>query len=425
MRALPNALILDRPIRIVTLSSALQMACRIRYRQRQVRDLLEARRRAEDAVRESEEQFRALVNASADVLYRMSPDWTEMRVLNGRGFLADTAEASRNWLERYIMPEDQPRVKAAIEEAIRTKGIFQLEHPVRKADGTTGSVESRAVPLLDAKGQIVEWFGAASDITDRKRAEEELRRAAEDLARSNRDLEQFAYGASHDLQEPLRVVRNFVDLMHRKMADELPSAAAEYMNFITEGVTRMQELIKGLLEYSRVGRAAQDKCADAEQVLGQTIKNMRVLIEDEHVELVCGPLPQVCIDPVQLGQLFQNLIGNAIKFRKPDERPRVEVSARSPVGSGLAHSGMASRRARTSEDSHWLFAVRDNGIGIEPEFKDRVFLIFQRLHTRQEYPGTGIGLAVCKKIVERHGGRIWVESEPGKGSVFYFTLRAG
>jgi PAS domain S-box-containing protein len=239
--------------------------------------------------------------------------------------------------------------------------------------------------------------------TERKHAEEALKEKTEELARSNRDLEQFAYVASHDLQEPLRMVTSYVQLLARRYKGKLDSDADEFIGFALDGSLRMWKLINDLLTYSRVGtREKELKPTDCETVLDQSLNNLKVAIEENGAVVTHDPLPMVMVDNPQWVQVFQNLIGNAIKFRG-NEPPCVHVSA-SRNGNG------------------WIFSVRDNGIGIAPEYAESIFTIFKRIHGRQDYPGTGIGLAICKKIVERHGGHIWMESEVGKGATFYFTL---
>ncbi len=234
-------------------------------------------------------------------------------------------------------------------------------------------------------------------------ANEQLHRMTEDLIRSNKELEQFAYVASHDLQEPLRMVTSYVQLLSKRYRDKLDEDANEFIDFAADGATHMYQLINDLLAYSRVGtRGNSFELVDCEEVFHKTVNNLKVAVEESRAEVTHDPLPKTVADFAQLEQLFQNLIGNGIKFHGK-ESPRVHISAR-PNG------------------DHWDFSVRDNGIGIAPEYKERVFVIFQRLHAKDKYPGTGIGLAICKKIVERHGGRIWVESDPGKGATFYFTL---
>jgi PAS domain S-box-containing protein len=242
------------------------------------------------------------------------------------------------------------------------------------------------------------------DITDRKQAEEGLKRVMSDLERSNRELEQFAYVASHDLQEPLRMVASYTQLLAQRYQGQLDEKAKKYIDYAVDGAVRMQRLITDLLAYSRV-KAPTGSAADVDShaVLGEALRNLQSAIQESHALVTSDDLPTVRADVTQLAQVFQNLIANAIKFHAADA-PCVHVS--------VEDLGL-----------EWRFSVRDNGIGIEAQYAQRIFGIFQRLHTRQEYPGTGIGLAVCKRIVESHGGRIWVESELGKGSVFFFTVK--
>ncbi len=234
----------------------------------------------------------------------------------------------------------------------------------------------------------------------------DLERIQRDLERSNQELEQFAYVASHDLQEPLRMVASYCQLLERRYAEIVDEEGREFISYAVDGATRMQSLINDLLTYSRVGRQEQQleplSCAETLELVRS---NLTTAIEESGATVAVGELPTVMGDASQLMRLFQNLIANAIKFRG-ERTPEIHVDAERH-GDG---------------DGEWLFAVRDNGIGIDPRHADRVFAIFQRLHSRQEYPGTGIGLAVCRKIVERHGGRIWLESEPGRGTTFLFTL---
>src|SRR5439155_6180874 len=236
------------------------------------------------------------------------------------------------------------------------------------------------------------------------------------LARSNRELEQFAYVASHDLQEPLRMITSYTQLIAKRYQQRLDDDAKEFMHFAVDGALRMQRLIQGLLEYSRVGtRGKPFEPTDGEQAFSGALANLKIGVEESGATVTHAPLPKLMADSIQLTQLFQNLIANALKFRT-EKPPHI-------------HLGV-ERRLRVNAASlnvppyEWIFQVRDNGIGIERRYFERVFLIFQRLHTPDRYPGTGIGLAICKKIVERHGGRIWVESEPGCGTTFSFALPA-
>jgi len=244
----------------------------------------------------------------------------------------------------------------------------------------------------------------ARDVTERKKMEQQLNSTLADLQRSNAELEQFAYIASHDLQEPLRMIASYIQLIEEDYKEKLDADADQYIAFAVEGAKRMQTLIEDLLAYSRVGTRGEPLMPTSmKSVLSEAIANLEVAIEESHAVVTHDQLPTVLGDESQLIQLFQNLVGNAIKF-KSDDAPAIHVGVE-----------------ETKDD--WVFSVRDNGIGIDMKYAERIFTVFQRLHSREEYAGTGIGLAVVKKIVERHGGRIWVESTPAKGSTFYFTLR--
>jgi light-regulated signal transduction histidine kinase (bacteriophytochrome) len=262
-------------------------------------------------------------------------------------------------------------------------------------------LEVSADPLvLDGKRHVVL---AINNITARKQAQETLRRTADELARSNTDLQQFASVVSHDLQEPLRTVGGFVQLLQKKYKNQLDAEADQFIEFAVDGAKRMETLIRDLLAYARVGsRGLEVAPTDAAVALRQAINNLSTSIQETAAEITHGKLPTVRADAGQLVQLFQNLIGNALKFHG-EAPPKIHIDA-------------------CRKDNHWQFSVRDNGIGIAPESLDRIFLIFERLHARTQYPGTGIGLAICKRIVDRHGGRIWVESQPGQGATFSFTL---
>ncbi|WP_313933745.1 MULTISPECIES: PAS domain-containing protein [unclassified Calothrix] len=267
---------------------------------------------------------------------------------------------------------------------------------------------------LDLLQQLANQIGIA--LAQAQLLEQETRQAQE-LGRSNSELEQFAYIASHDLQEPLRMVTSYLQLLERRYKNQLDARADEFINYAVDGAQRMQTLINDLLNYSRVSTRAQPfKLVDCNTVLAKAIANLQIAIQESQATITAEPLPQVVADNSQLIQVFQNLLANAIKFRQ-EEPPQIYITAtRNTIESNPENSHHNSLAAE------WLFSFRDNGIGLESQYAEKIFVIFQRLHSRSKYPGTGIGLAICKKIVERHGGRIWMESKPGTGSIFYFTI---
>jgi PAS domain S-box-containing protein len=277
-----------------------------------------------------------------------------------------------------------------------------IELAGRRKDGTEFPIELMLSPLQSAEGILV--TAAIRDITERRRSEEHLGKTVRELKRSNDELQQFAYVASHDLQEPLRMVSSYTQLLAKRYQGRLDSDADEFITFAVDGCNRMQGLIQDLLAYSRAGTSERElREVPSGNALQKALTNLRIMIKQSGAVVTHDALPSVRTDETQLTLIFQNLVGNAVKYRGTED-PRVHVSA-----------------AR-NDDNEWTFSVRDNGLGIDPQYFERIFILFQRLHGRGEFEGTGIGLAVCKKIVERQGGRIWVESQPGKGSTFYFAL---
>jgi|WetSurSiteA1Bulk_404760.scaffolds.fasta_scaffold14608_2 PAS domain S-box-containing protein len=271
-----------------------------------------------------------------------------------------------------------------------------------RKDGTYFPVAYTSTPIIE-DGNIVGAVVTFRDITERKQAEGKLKKLSDELARSNADLQQFAYTASHDLQEPIMVVAGFVKLLAKRYKGKLDEKADEFIEHAIDGTERMQVLIKDLLDYSRVGSTGKSFVhTDCLSALDKAVFNLQIAIKESGAVITHDDLPTVMADSSQLARLFQNLISNAIKFRGK-EASKIHISAR-------------------KKEDEWIFNFKDNGIGIDSKFSEQIFVMFQRLHTKKQYPGTGIGLATCKKIVERHGGRIWVESEQGKGSTFYFTI---
>ncbi|MGD1156268.1 MAG: ATP-binding protein [Terriglobia bacterium] len=357
------------------------------------------------ALKQQEEKFRALLESA--------PDAMVIADRKGRIVLVNAHTEKIFSFERkelvgqalgMLFPEwagVQPGESGPWDFLVAQHGGKTLEMRGLRRDGTQFPAEVRLSPIQTVEGVLVSC--GIRDITERKQAQEALARRSEELERSNADLEQFAFVASHDLKEPLRTVASFVQLLQRRYEGKLDAQADEFIAFAIDGASRMQKLIDDLLAFSRVGtRGGEFQSVECERALHAALQNLTVAIQESGAGVTAEALPTVHADVTQLVSLFQNLIGNALKFHGA-EPPRIHVSAQ-------------------RNGTYWQLSVRDNGIGIEPRYFDRVFGIFQRLHTRQEYPGTGIGLAICKKIVARHGGKIWLESEPGKGTTFYFTL---
>ena len=361
---------------------------------------LSIRKQAEEAAT----LLASIVQSSEDAIYSKSLDNTILSWNPGAESMFGYAagEVIGQSISRLLPEGAVDEWPVMVEKIKRGERIEHHETVIQSKDGRLLNVSVSISPLVDAAGKVMGAAGIARDITERKRAAALLKRHAEELARSNGELERFAYVASHDLQEPLRMVASFLELLAERYKGRLDERADKYINYAVDGAARMKALIDGLLRYSRVttqGRRLEEM--ETRSALDEAMANLGRAIEEKGAVVTHDDLPTVLADPIQLVQLFQNLIGNALKFC--DGTPRVHVAAE-----------------RTGEE--WVFSVRDNGIGIAPEYRERIFQIFQRLHGRDKYPGTGMGLAICKRVVERHGGRIWVESRPGQGSTFLFTL---
>jgi light-regulated signal transduction histidine kinase (bacteriophytochrome) len=284
-------------------------------------------------------------------------------------------------------------------------------------------VLDKAVQIQISPNEPLYSMGVWQDITEQKLFSQQLIEKADELKRSNIDLQQFAYAVSHDLQEPLRTINTYIQLFQKRYPNQLDAEATEFMQFVVEGAHRMKKMIDDLLEYSRVSTLSHAHAlTDCNQVFQQQLLYLLPSYEKNEARITCDELPTLIVDQVQIGQLFRNLLSNALKYRSA-KPPCIHISAKRIATPSHKNGKVTSSWVNKADDT-WLFAIRDNGIGIAPEFHERIFQIFQRLHTREEYPGTGIGLALCKRIVERHGGCIWVDSQFGAGSTFYFTLPA-
>jgi len=372
-----------------------------------IRDI-SVRKEAEQHLAQMEGKYRGLLEAAPDAMVVVNQDG-EIVLLNLQaekrfGYRRDELLGQKvkniipeGFAERLIA-DDLRSAEDALAQQIGTG----IELTGRRKDGSEFPIEIMLSPLESAEGILV--TAAIRDISVRKEAEANLLQKVVELNRSNEELGEFAYAASHDLQEPLRMVASYTQLLSRRYKGKLDSDADEFIAFAVDGASRMQRLIQDLLAYSRVGTKVKNLLdTSSEEALQQALVNLRGAIEESGALVTHDPLPTVRADEMQLIQLFQNLVGNAIKYQSPGV-PQVQISA--------AKNG----------EKKWLFSVQDNGLGIDPQYFEKIFGMFQRLHKRQAFAGTGIGLAICKKIVERHGGSISVESQPGQGSTFRFTL---
>jgi PAS domain S-box-containing protein len=493
------------------------------------------RREAEQAYESTDQHLRALITATNDVVYRMNHDWSVMQPLDGRKFLANTDEPIRDWLQKYIHPDDQKFVMDSVNEAVKNRKIFQLEHRVLRADNTIGWTLSRAIPITNSEGNVVEWFGAASDVTQRKmieqalieseekframadnipnlawmanadgwitwynrkwydytgttaeqmegwgwqivhdpvelpkviekwkssldtgkpfemifplkgadgvfrpfltrvlpvknaegkivrwfgtntdvttqkQEEEKLERLVKErtaqLERSNQDLLQFAHVASHDLKEPLRKIQTFADKIELALSDTMPANVKQYLDKINIASERLSNMIAGVLSYSQMNSENQStSLVDLNKVLSHIQNDLEITIQQTGATIEISDLPTIEGAEVLLHQLFYNLINNSIKFRKKEVAPAIRISC-SSIKNDKAH-----------------LIVSDNGIGFDPQFAEVIFDTFSRLHPKDRFEGTGLGLSLCKKIVSRHNGSIWAESTKNHGSIFHIDI---
>jgi PAS domain S-box-containing protein len=367
--------------------------------------------KSEQSVRYSEARLRALLTASSEVIYRMSPDWKIMYHLGGRNFLAGTG-TTENWQEKYIPVEDRQKFTDAINKAVTNKDTFQLEHRVFQADGAIGWAISRAIPILDADGNIIEWFGAATNITARKLYESSLEARVEDrtreLKRSNEDLQQFAHVASHDLKEPLRKIRIFTSLLEDEFRALFPDKAKSYIKKIISASDRLTSMVEGVLRFSEADDIGVNlEMISLNEVIAEIETDFEILIQQKSAVIKKDTLPEIEGAKVLVYQLFYNLINNSLKFSKPGISPVIQVS---------------SSFIECNKREFAVITISDNGIGFEPEFQEKIFDTFLRLHSKDKYEGTGLGLSLCRKIVQRHGGTIKARGFKDQGAQFTVHL---
>jgi len=364
-------------------------------------DLKTALADRETALREVErerERFTFMAESMPQKIFTAKPngevDYFNQQWMEFTGLSFDQIKGW-GWTQ-FIHPEDLDANLAIWRHALETGEPFHFEHRFRRADGKYRWHLSRVHAMRDPEGNITMWIGSNTEIHEQKEKEEELRRA-------NEDLQQFAYSASHDLQEPIRNVAVYSEIIAKRYADKLDADAQQFLGFLQEGGRRLATLVSDLLAYTRASMAEiSETSVDASLILKNAISSLAEAIRESDAVITYDELPEVYMGEAHLQQVFQNLIANALKYRD-ESAPQIHISA--------------ARRG-----SQWCFSVRDNGIGIDPQYKERIFGLFKRLHHDRKHSGTGIGLAICQRVVQRYGGRIWVESESGKGATFFFTV---
>lgn len=367
---------------------------------------IEERKKAEEALMESEKKFRDMAENTADWIWEMDETglirYSNPQVFKLMGYLPEELVGSKSQ-EKVVTQEKWEEFQDLLKSSEKEE-VLSMESEVKHKNGTKVAVDTKIIPF-EVSGEKLRMFrGVSRDITDKKRAEQKIIMAMEELKRSNKDLEEFAYVASHDLKEPLRMVSSYVKLLEKKYADKLDNDAKDYIGYAADGAKRMQRLISDLLMYSRLGRTnIEFMDVDMDDLVKEVINSLELRIHEINADVIVETkLPVIYADRTQMVQLFQNLMANSLKFIS-DKKPEIRIGCEKKNGL-------------------YEFYVKDNGIGIDKAYFEKVFVIFQQLHTKDKYPGTGIGLSVCKKVVEQHGGTIRVESQEGKGTAFYFTI---
>ena len=362
-------------------------------------------KRVEKSLRESEERFRDLADNIPNLAWMANADgWIFWYNKQWYEYTGTTFEEMQGWgWQKVHHPDYVDPVTEEWSTKILKGEPYDNIFPLKGKNGNYRWFLTRITPIRDEYGNIQRWFGTNTDVTERKNIEEDLKITMDELKQSNKELEQFAYITSHDLREPLRMITSFLQLLERRYKDQLDQDAHEFIGFAVNGAKRLDTMTNDLLKYSQISNKKREAIpVDFEHVLEHTLENLKVQIEENNAIITHDPLPTIVGDEELKVQLFQNIIGNAIKYRS-QETPKIHIST-------------------IKEKNQYLFSIKDNGIGMSPKHLEKIFTIFQRLHTNEEYEGTGIGLAIAQKIIHQQGGQIWVESEIGKGTTFYFTI---
>jgi PAS domain S-box-containing protein len=360
------------------------------------------------SLNESRERFRLLVEEVKDyAIFMIDPNGNILSWNKGaeriKGYKTD--EIIGKNISVFYTEEEIKRGEPEYNlKTAKKTGRYETEGLRVRKNGTVFLANVVLTALYDNEKNLRGYAKVTRDITELRKSEEEIKQKTEELARSNAELEKFAYVASHDLQEPLRTITSYLQLLKNRYEDKLDKDANDFINFASDGSSRMRNLIRSILEYSRINRIKPFEAVDCNKLVEEVLKNIELVIKETGTIVQSDKLPVVMGDQVLLSELFQNIISNAIKF-KNGQPPEIKISC-------------------VKKEGYYLFSIKDNGIGIEEKYGEKIFEIFQRLHSIDKYPGTGMGLAICKKIVERHGGKIWMESELGKGTTFYFTIKS-